>query len=262
MPAPLVVTAIASFLGKRTLRDLAVAIGGGLIGAGAGKVFDSSSEEICGCLAGIDEVLREIDATLKDGFSGRSVDLEAVQRRLNRTKTEKLFTEAAIPVAEEKLEEEKRKARGFSGGGGGVIEAKELLEALETEKQFLDVAIATLEEEKARLEAAVSSEQGLLAAFLELDAALQSANLPAGLEALAGAVEVAAARIANAVGSAPEKKAPGGSPPKFASGGTVQPGLVGERGPEVILPFGTVAIPIQFERKIGRSGDCGRRLAA
>ena len=115
------------------------------------------------------------------------------------------------------------------------------------------------------LTTAIGGEEGLLAAFLELDNALQGANLPAGLEALAQAVETAVARIANAV-NAPS----GGAKNGMASGGTVAPGqpvLVGERGPEIFVPSTAGSIVNAFDASadpsaIGAAGSSGQIVQA
>ncbi len=74
------------------------------------------------------------------------------------------------------------------------------------------------------------------------------------LAGLAEAVEIAAARIADAAG------APGAGVPKKASGGTVtagQPVLVGERGPEIFIPGSAGHIVNAFDAAAGEGTSMG-----
>jgi hypothetical protein len=280
---------LRKILGSRTAQNFAFSLGGS---AGANFLtnsFSKSSEEICACLEVVNNSLHEIDATLKDAFSGRNVDLGGVNRGLEQTKQQKEAVGLEITKVEgrlTKLEKAFKLPPGLTGlvpvvGDLGAAEelTKQQLEALVVLREFLNNEIKSLEAVKERLEAqpegapggidpvvmgelntllnnlttAIGGEDGLLAAFLELDAALQRANLPAELEALADAVAVAAARIANAVSSAPKKTAPKGRMAEAASGGTVQPGqpvLVGERGPEIFVPSGPGTIVNGFGARI------------
>jgi hypothetical protein len=221
---------------KTLFTNLAAAIAKGIKPATeAIKAFHQSFLNSFASAKDLKAMLVEVDKGLKDNATQkffdenvRGPDGQPVSSDEERHKTAKDFERLSKEQAElgQRLEQTRAAGEELSATSGALNEALKLLEV------------------------AIGGEDGLLAAFLELDAALQSANLPAELEALADAVATAAARIANAVGSTPKKTAPKGRMAEAASGGTVQPGqpvLVGERGPEIFVPSGPGTIVNAFD---------------
>lgn len=265
MALPTAVIAIIEGFEIRALQQLvtqfAIGLGAGL----AANVLSDGSQDLSGCLSRLEKILSEIDATLKDGFSGRNVDVGGRRRELERDveRLRALARKAEIEAELDDLNEvfpqflrAERRLKEFNQQHGSPTGQTQ------TPVQIDPAALNELNALIKDLATAIGGEEGLLAAFLELDAALQGANLPAELENLADAVATAAARIDNA--------SPGGTTNGKASGGTVQPGqpvLVGERGPEIFVPSTAGAIVNAFDASadpsaLGAGGSSGQIVRA